>query len=111
MKGEMYGNFYFLQRKPLLSVMQTLVSRVDEKQYIQTQLLHVHFGHMSETGLVILSKRGLFCDEKLCKLDFCEHYVFGKQCRPKVGNAKYRTGGVSDYIHSNVWGPSKVISQ
>ncbi|XP_077221004.1 uncharacterized protein LOC143854779 [Tasmannia lanceolata] len=34
-------------------------------------------------GLRELSKRNLLKGVKSCKLDFCEHYVFGKQCRRK----------------------------
>ena len=31
----------------------------------------------------ILSKQGLLHGQKIGKLDFCEHYIFGKQCRVK----------------------------
>jgi len=36
---------------------------------------------MSEPGMTILSKRGLLCGQCTSSLEFCEHYVFGKQKR------------------------------
>ena len=50
----------------------------------------------------ILSKRGLLNGQKIGKLDFCEHCVFGKQCRVKFSIANHRTKGTVDYIHSDL---------
>ena len=36
--------------------------------------------------------------------------VFWKQKRVSFSKAKHRTQGILDYIHSNLWGPSKVPS-
>ncbi|KAG8500752.1 hypothetical protein CXB51_002776 [Gossypium anomalum] len=46
-----------------------------------TKLWHIRLGHMSENGMVELSKRGLLDGQGICKLNFCEHCVFGKQKR------------------------------
>ncbi|KAG8501848.1 hypothetical protein CXB51_004653 [Gossypium anomalum] len=46
-----------------------------------TKLWHMRLGHMSENGMVELSKRGLLDGQGICKLNFCEHCVFGKQKR------------------------------
>ncbi|KAK3023455.1 hypothetical protein RJ639_042667 [Escallonia herrerae] len=46
-----------------------------------TKLWHMLLGHMSDKGMDVLSKQGLLGSKKIGKLDFCEHYVFGKQCR------------------------------
>ncbi|KAG8498772.1 hypothetical protein CXB51_005218 [Gossypium anomalum] len=46
-----------------------------------TKLWHMRLGHMSENGMVELSKRGLLDGQGICKLNFCEHCVFGKQNR------------------------------
>ena len=67
--------------------------------------------HMSEAGMSILSKWGLLNGQKIGKLDFCEHCVFGKQCRVKFSIAQHRTKGTVDYIHSDLWGPSPVNSK
>uniref|UniRef100_A0A2N9EX70 Reverse transcriptase Ty1/copia-type domain-containing protein n=1 Tax=Fagus sylvatica TaxID=28930 RepID=A0A2N9EX70_FAGSY len=74
-----------------------------------TRLWHMCLGHMSEAGMSILRKRGLLINgQKTGKLDFCEHCVFGKQCRVKFNIAQHRTEGLVDYIHSDLWGPSPV---
>lgn len=57
-----------------------------------------------------LSKQGLLCGQKIGKLDFCELCVFGKQCRVKFSTTIHRTKGTLDYIHSGLWGPSRVLS-
>ncbi|KAG8472574.1 hypothetical protein CXB51_034372 [Gossypium anomalum] len=50
-----------------------------------TKLWHMRLGHMRENGIVELSKRGLLDGQGICKLNFCEHYVFGKQKRKSLG--------------------------
>ncbi|GKV22644.1 hypothetical protein SLEP1_g32496 [Rubroshorea leprosula] len=49
--------------------------------------------------------------DKIGKLDFCEHYVYGKQCRLQFGKEVHRTQGIVDYIHSDLWSPSPVASK
>ncbi|KAG8498844.1 hypothetical protein CXB51_005680 [Gossypium anomalum] len=44
-----------------------------------TKLWHMRLGHMSENSMVELSKRGLLDGQGICKLNFCEHCIFGKQ--------------------------------
>jgi hypothetical protein len=82
---------------------------------IQIQTLFVYgicgWGHMSERGMIILSKRGLLCNKKTGSLDFCEHYVFWKQCRVKFSTGIHKISGTLDYIHSDLWGPSQVPSK
>ncbi|CAL9031518.1 unnamed protein product [Prunus brigantina] len=48
--------------------------------------------------------------ELTCKLEFCEHCVLGKQTRVKFGTAIHHTKGILDYVHTDVWGPSKNAS-
>jgi transposase InsO family protein len=55
-------------------------------------------------------KQGLLKGAKTCKIDFCKHCVFGKQTRVKFGTAIHQTKGTLDYVHTDVWGPSKVAS-
>ena len=73
-----------------------------------TQLWHAHLSHMSEKGIIILSKRGLLGSEGTRKLDFCDHSVFGKQKGVSFSTATYRSKGTLDYIHSDLWGSSRV---
>jgi transposase InsO family protein len=55
-------------------------------------------------------KQGLLKGAKTCKLDLCEHCVLGKQTRVKFGTAIHQTKGILDYVHSDVWGPTKTAS-
>ncbi|CAL9009245.1 unnamed protein product, partial [Prunus brigantina] len=54
-----------------------------------------------------LVKQGLLKGAKACKLEFCEHCVLGKQIRVKFGIYIHHTKGTLDYVHIDVWGPSK----
>ena len=44
------------------------------------------------------------------KLEFCEDCVLGKQTRVKFGSAIHNTKGILDYVHSDVWGPTKTAA-
>ena len=66
---------------------------------------------MSERGMTILSKRGLLCGQCTSSLEFCEHCVFGKQKRLSFSTAIHQTKGTLDYIHSDLWGPSREPSK
>ncbi|KAG8491575.1 hypothetical protein CXB51_014846 [Gossypium anomalum] len=76
-----------------------------------TKLWHMRLGHMSENGMTELSKRGLLDGQGICKLNFCEHCVFGKQKRVRFTRGIHNTKGTLKYIHSDLWGPSKVPSR
>ena len=72
------------------------------------KLWHMRLGHMSARGLEMLSNRNLLNGEKIGTLEFCEHCVLGKQKKVSFSTGKHKTGGVLDYIHSDLWGPSKL---
>ncbi|KAG8485659.1 hypothetical protein CXB51_018846 [Gossypium anomalum] len=76
-----------------------------------TKLWHMRLGHISENGMVELSKRGLLNGQGICKLNFCEYFVFGKQKRVRFTRRIHNTKGTLEYIHSNLWGSSKVPSR
>ncbi|PKA55182.1 Retrovirus-related Pol polyprotein from transposon TNT 1-94 [Apostasia shenzhenica] len=65
---------------------------------------------MSERGLLELHNRKLLKGIKLCKIDFCESCVLSKQCRVKFITSNKRSKNISEYVHSDVWGPSPVTS-
>jgi 5'-3' exoribonuclease 2 len=75
-----------------------------------TKLWHMRLGHMSEKGMHLLSKQGHLGKHGIGKLEFCKHCVFGKQKKVSFSTATHRTKGILDYIHSDLWGPSKVPS-
>ncbi|KAG8488067.1 hypothetical protein CXB51_018276 [Gossypium anomalum] len=76
-----------------------------------TKLWHMRLGHMSENGMVELSKRGPLDGQGICKLNFCEHCVFGKQKRVRFTRGIHNTKETLEYIHSDLWGPSRVPSR
>jgi hypothetical protein len=75
-----------------------------------TNLWHMRLRHMSELGLAVLSKRGLLDGYSISKLDFCEHCVFDKHKRVKFNTATHSSKGILDYVHSDLWGPSRKSS-
>ena len=70
----------------------------------------MRLAHCGEKALQTLVKGRLLRGASLAKLDFCEHCVKGKQTRVSFGTAIHNTKGVLDYIHTDVWGPSRTIS-
>ncbi|GJT34377.1 retrotransposon protein, putative, ty1-copia subclass [Tanacetum coccineum] len=86
-----------------------LNASVDEKDSL-AQVWHKRLGHMSEAGLQVLEKQGLFGKKSLGKLDFYENCVLGKSRRVSFGVGRHTTQGVIDYVLSDLWGPSQVES-
>ncbi|KAG8482633.1 hypothetical protein CXB51_024176 [Gossypium anomalum] len=60
-----------------------------------TKLWHMRLGHMSENGMVELSKRGLLDGQGICKLKLYEHCVFGKV--PLRCGANYMLTFIDDF--------------
>ncbi|KAH9782717.1 Integrase catalytic domain-containing protein [Citrus sinensis] len=75
-----------------------------------TNLWHVRLGHAGEKSLQTLMRHGLLKGTKTCKLNFCEHCVVGKKTRVKFGTANHDTREILEYVHSDVWGPTKTAS-
>ena len=57
-----------------------------------------------------MEKQGLLCGDKLGKLEFCEHCIYGKASRLKFNKAVHITKGILNYVHSDLWGPSSYES-
>ncbi|GJX70600.1 retrovirus-related pol polyprotein from transposon TNT 1-94 [Tanacetum coccineum] len=62
-------------------VMKILKGALVLMKAIQSGGLYVLQGHMGEKGMKYLAKKGLI--KVSCNLEFCEHYVFGKQKKHK----------------------------
>ena len=67
-----HAKLYVLEGSTIIGDATITSSELDK-----TTLWHLRLGHMSENGLTELSKRGLI-DGRIRKLEFYEHYVFGK---------------------------------
>jgi transposase InsO family protein len=71
----------------------------------------MRLGHMSERGMLELHKKNLLKSVKTCKLDFCKFYILGKHNRVQFKTNTYKTDGIMDYVHSDVWGPVRTASR
>ncbi|KAJ9567411.1 hypothetical protein OSB04_003377 [Centaurea solstitialis] len=76
-----------------------------------SKLWHLRLGHAGENALQGLAKQGLLKSVKNGKIDFCEQCVFGKQTKVKFGTTTHQTNGIIDYVHSDVWGPTRTTSK
>lgn len=72
---------------------------------------HRRLAHVGDKGLKILSKKGAFGKDKVLDLEFCEQCILGKATRLKFGKGKHESGGFLDYVHSDLWGPSRTQSK
>jgi hypothetical protein len=104
MVGDMNSAKLYVLRGSVLSGTVAAVSHDDANK---TNLWHKRLGHMSELGIAELIKRELLHDCSLGKMQFCEHCIFGKHTRVKFNASVHTTKGTLDYIHIDVWGPSR----
>lgn len=107
LKANRIGSLYVLQGTAVTG--STAVSSSMPENDV-TKLWHMRLGHMSEKGMHLLSNQGRLGKQGISKLEFCKHCVFGKQKNVSFSTATHRTKGILDYIHSDLWGPSKVTS-
>ena len=108
MKGIRRNNMYLYQGSTTVGI-AAVVSEAN-KVAEMSRLWHMRLGHAGEKSLQTLAMQGLLKGTKTCKLDFCEQCVLGKQKRVKFGTAIHNTEGILDYIHTEVWGPTKTAS-
>ncbi|GKA08192.1 retrovirus-related pol polyprotein from transposon TNT 1-94 [Tanacetum coccineum] len=57
-----------------------------------------------------LERRDVLENKGLGKLEFYENCVLGKSTRVSFGRGQHTTGGVIDYVHADLCGPSRVES-
>ncbi|KAH9657805.1 hypothetical protein KPL70_023225 [Citrus sinensis] len=76
----------------------------------KTKLWHMRLAHISERDLRELSNQGLFGNDKVTSLKFCEKCIFRKATKLKFSLGRKETKQTLDYIHSDLWGPSQVPS-
>lgn len=51
-----------------------------------------------------------FDGQKINTLEFCEHFILGKQKKVSFSTGKHKTEEVLDYMHSDLWGSSKLFT-
>jgi GAG-pre-integrase domain len=105
LKGIRKGNLYILEGDTIVGHAAVAETTNDMK------LWHMRLGHMSDWGLIELSNQGFFGKYNISKVGFCDHCLFGKQKRATFNTpAMHVTKGILDYIHADVWGPSREAS-
>jgi len=101
LKGIRKHDLYFLNENAVFG-------QVYATKNLDTSLLwHGRLGHISERGMQELIKQNLLCGETSVNLKLCEHCVMGKSKRVKFGVGEHTSISILDYIHSDLWGPSK----
>ncbi|KAA0059169.1 retrotransposon protein, putative, Ty1-copia subclass [Cucumis melo var. makuwa] len=75
-----------------------------------SMLWHKRLAHVSERSLQTLSQQGLLGRVKDVEVPFCEHCIMDKSTGVKFGKGKHTTKGILDYVHSDLWGPTKEAS-
>jgi hypothetical protein len=101
------AKLYVLRGSTLHGSISVAVADVTDDKPCETNLWHMHLGHMNELGMAELMKRNLL---KCCTLSgkkFCEHCIFGKHKRVKFNTAVHTTNGTLDYVHVDLWSPSR----
>ena len=108
MKGTRRNNLYYFQGSTIIGSALTVYGKDSDSE--ATKLWHMHLGHAGEKVLQTLVNQGLLKCANSCKLEFCDHCVLGKQTRVKFGSVIHDTKGILDYVHNDVWGPTKTAS-
>ena len=105
MKGVRNQNLYYLKGSTEIGQVASAISEAD-----MSRLWHYRLGHTGEKSLQALCKQELLKGAKSRKIEFCEHCVLGKKTKVKFGTAIHQTRGILDYVHTDVWGPTKTAS-
>jgi len=105
MKATRQNNLYHLQETTIVRATATISNNSNKVIPDNNKLCHA-----GEKALQGLAKEGLLDSYTTEKFGFCEHCIFGKQTRVKFGTSVHNTKGTLDYIHTDVWGPTKVPS-
>nr|KYP56816.1 Retrovirus-related Pol polyprotein from transposon TNT 1-94 [Cajanus cajan] len=100
MKGKLQHGIYVMLGNSFQGTV--FISHSLEQHVDNTELWHHRLGHMSERGLVVLSKQGLLGGAMTGKLKFCE------SC--KFSHSKHTSIEILQYVHSDLWDPSTVQS-
>ena len=75
-----------------------------------TKLWHHRLVHITRKGLEKLAKQGVCRKGGIKPLKFCEHYVLSKAKRQKFPTNTHSSNAALDYMHADLWGPSRTES-
>ena len=102
-KGRRSNGLYILEGSTVIGQAFVASQTMEDK----SKLWHLRLGHISEKGLIELEKQHLLMGDKLHKLEFCDQCVLGKSHRVKFGTGKHTSTRSFEYVHENLWGPSR----
>ncbi|KAK3001855.1 hypothetical protein RJ639_020260 [Escallonia herrerae] len=105
MKGLKQNSLYLLHGSTIIGTAAAASSSDIDSD--TTKLWHMRLGHMSERGMDVLSKQSLLGSKKIGKLNFCQHCVFGKQCRKELIDAG-KDHGVREKVELEVRAPDSL---
>lgn len=74
----------------------------------KSEIWHKRLGHLSDKNLHILKKQGHLGNEKIEKVSFCEHCIYGKQKKLPFSAGTHKSTCILDYLHADLWGPASV---
>jgi len=60
--------------------------------------------------LQALAKKEFLKGVKTCKLEFYKYYIISKKTKVKFGITIHRIEEILDYVHTDVWEPTKMTS-
>jgi len=104
MKGARDRNLYYLKGSTVTCVMAASVDSDDDV----IKLWRMRLGQKREKSMQTLVKQDLLKGTKTSKLKFCEHCVLSKKIKVSFGTAIHSTKRILDYVHTDVWGPTKM---
>ncbi|GJT62118.1 retrovirus-related pol polyprotein from transposon TNT 1-94 [Tanacetum coccineum] len=109
MKGiQKINNMYHYKGRTVVGNVAAIID--GDRNSEAVKLWHMRLRHAKEKSLNLLIKQGLLKGLSSYKLDLYEHCINEKTTRVKFGITIHKTQGILDYVHSDVWGPSKTRS-
>jgi hypothetical protein len=69
-------------------------------------LWHERMGHIGEKGIQAMHNKGMVKDfpEYNLEIDFCGHYIYGKNIRVRFTFVATRAKGILELVHGDVFG-------
>jgi hypothetical protein len=107
LKGDLNSAKLYVLRGSTLHGSVSVAAAVTNAEPSKTNLWHMCLGHMSKLGMVELMKRNLLDGCTSTSMKFYEHCIFGKHKRVKFNTSVHTTKGTLDYVHADLWGPSR----
>ena len=109
MKGRRLSNNLY-RMEGLVVINSTEVSAAAQEDQLAYQLWYYRIDHLSDRGLMELSRRGLIPALKKEGDDLCESCINDKQHRVRFASSNKRSEAILEPVHSDVWGPTPIVS-